>query len=343
MPYSTAEHDFYQKRYTKILKEGMDFESERNTFSRKLFKVQMTTDKSVRDTSISSVQNLRRLAENQQAPLVRINQGFISEIAWNRFGLALETSFESEKTDDNNAIEKEASNQAARILRTEDNYAGRVFRRAMDPSYAIADGAPLISASHVLRTGGTQSNTLTSQLALSYSSLGQATDVMMQLKDNSGNTANHGNKFTIMVPNEFTVRETAFQLAGVNAPDYKPGTNNNDANYFTLVEGLNYDVLVVNALNLSRAQEIGETTIRYTDGAAAEYTNRWFLLDRELLAQQEALVMPVLKEGDSLIRQLETESLAMKRIVYHFFGHGVRAGLHNWVVGSKGDGSASNF
>jgi hypothetical protein len=344
MPYSTSEHDLYQKRYAKILKEGMDYKSQRDTFSRKFFDVQITTDKSVRDTSISSGQNLQRLAEGQNAPITRIQQGFISEIPWNRFGVATEVTFETIKTDDNNAVEDEANDQISRVLRTEDNYAGRIFRQAMNASYPIADGVPLVSASHPLRTGGTQSNTFSNyQKPLTYDSLLEARDIMNRLKDHSGNKISHGKKMTILIPDESSVMETAFQLAGVNGAMNKPGTMNNDKNFFQYMQGTKFNVVSTSALNLTAAQEIGETTTQYSDTAAQAYTNRWFLIDEELLMAKKFLAMPVLKGGDSLLKAIETESLTQKKMVYHFFGHGVRAGVCTWLVGSKGDNSATNF
>jgi len=324
------------KRYSRILSEGLEkFQSEKKTFTSYFFDRVVTSDKGARDTSISTVEQMFPLSEAQVAPIVSITQGFESFVPWIKFGVARETTWETRKTNDSGDVERLAKEKVNTIARTEDLYAGRIFRQAFNPSFPTASGSPLISASLPLRNGNTQTNTLSSQLPLSYDTLGQLTDVMRAMRDHSGNRINTSTKLTLMVPNIQGVRELAFQLVGKNGAMMKPGGNNNDSNFYQKYEGFDYNLIVVNCIDSVSATTIGET--------ASSANTSWFLIDEGMLMEKKYLVMPMLKESDSLIKAIETESLSMKQLVYHYMGFGVRAGFSGWIAGSKGDNSASNF
>ena len=63
-------------------------------------------------------------------------------------------------------------------------------------------------------------------------------------------------KNKVLFGSEF-IREEMYQIAGVDGPHYRPGTDENDANYFIM--GDRFDVMVIPWLNFEIAKQAGET------------------------------------------------------------------------------------
>jgi hypothetical protein len=86
------------------------------------------------------------------------------------------------------------------------------------------DGVPLFSASHPLLSGGTQSNTPSTQADLSVTSLQNGITAFGQFKDERGlNKACYAKKLMVGVANQFVVEELL-------KSEYKPYTANNERN-----------------------------------------------------------------------------------------------------------------
>ena len=191
----------------------------------------------------------------------------------------------------------------------------------------------MLSATHPLRSGGTQANTFADvQKPLTYDTVLEGVDYLSRMKTNSGERVIRAKtkKYTLLIPDEGNIKETAFQLMGKNGAEKKPGTPNNDANYFRYIEGENYNVIIWDALNLSVAQDMGETTTAYSAAADAAYTNQWFIIDEDMLKETEALQYVVLESEEAKSNVITTDSMGMRFLTYSWFGFGVAAGLHTW-------------
>jgi len=244
----------------------MNYATNRDTLGSMLAKTETITERSIRDTSISSPKLMTRVGENGIAPLSTIQQGFVSEIAWERYSLQFEVTDEAQLVDQNGAIMEAIKDNASQVAKTQDYSFGSIFRNATTTN--IADGVPLLSASHPTRSGSTQANTFSDvQKPLTYDTLLEGVDYLNRLKTNSGErvSRNRNKNFTLLIPNEMSSVERAFQLIGKTANDMKPGTENNDVNFFKKYEGAKFNLIVSDSLNLSTAQDMGETTTAYSD------------------------------------------------------------------------------
>lgn len=343
--FSTANTSIGEKAMVKVLKEGMaKYELDKNSIVTKYFKRFATTDKTTLTTSISTQEVMRPLAEDQTAPNVNIIQGYESKISWNRYGLSRAVSWEALKTDDFGVIEKMKDDIINTVKRTEEYYGTRILRQAFSSSYPLATGTPLITAQYPLRFGGTQANTFTDvQKALSYDSLHELMDIMIDMKTHSGELLNRGNKLTLVVGNRSAVRDIAFQLCGIDGATAKPGSEFNDSNFFQRYEGVEFNLILTNLTSFQIAKQLGETTGLSTDSANLRYSTQWMLIDEQMLMEGEYLMMPILNESNSLVRMIESESLSQKTNLYHFFGHGVASGFNGWIAGSTGTNLVTNF
>ena len=89
---------------------------------------------------------------------------------------------------------------------------------------AGSDGSPLISATHTLSIGGTQSNALTAASDLDASSLQEAIAIIEETKDEKGlNVALKPWKLVVGTRNQWAARELLDS-------EYKPGTSDNEIN-----------------------------------------------------------------------------------------------------------------
>jgi hypothetical protein len=344
MATTTARTDFDNTRYTKILQEEMNYATNRDTLPALLTKTETTTERSIRDTSISAPKLMTQVGENGIAPLSTVQQGFVSEIAWNRYSIQFEVTDEAQLVDQHDAIMGAIKDQASQVAKTQDYAFGGIFRNATTNN--LADGVPLLSASHALRSGATQANTFTDvQKPLTYDTLLEGVDYLNRMKTNSGErvSRNRNKNFTILIPNEMGAVERAYQLIGKQANEMKPGAENNDVNFFKKFEGAKFNLIVSDSLNLSTAQDMGETTTLYTDSGASAYSNRWFLMDEDMVQKLGAFKKIIAKDREQKSKIIETESLSIKMLLYSYFGFGCTPIAPLAIFGSKGDNSATNF
>lgn len=212
-------------------------------------------------------------------------------------------------TDQTNVIEKQS-----RGLPFNSRYSRQLniwsdFRRAWDPSRLHGDGKTLVSVAHPRKDGGpVQANTFLDgvQKPLTYDNALELQDVMLSVVSNSGNlmtVGSEGSQKTIIVPP--TLREQAFQIAGVDGPDYKAGSADNDKNYFR--KGDRFNVLVVDFLKYEAARQAGETSAAKS---ATFYDSMWGIIDlsiaKDYFKVYEAMGYPsfddeVNKKNESLI------------------------------------------
>ena len=341
-PFNLAQSSLYDKRLAKIMSEGMDkYVEAKDTIATKWFKREITSDIAYRTTSVSTPQILRRLSENQNAPKVDIVQGYDTAVAWNRYGLGRELTWEAMKTDDSGELEKLLNEKIDTIKRSENYFCTKVIREGFNPGVIMGSGTSLITSSYPLRYGGTLANTFVDiQKPLSYDSLQEALTYMRRMRDHSGNPVTHSTKWTLVVGNHEAVRDTAFQLAGV---EMKPGTDFNDSNFFMRYPGVQVNVVITDLICYDVANVLGEVDTSEATAGNLRYATQWFLVDEEMLMKNDYLVMPILKESNSIVRNIETQSLSQQTDLFHFFGFGVNGSCPWWIFGSKGTNLATDF
>lgn len=217
-----------------------------------------------------------------------------------------------------------------------DLHAFSMFRRAWDSNRTFGDGVTLISTAHPKKaSGGTQANTYADgvQLALSYDNALTLQDQLLSVTSNNGNLLSIGdtsNNKLLVVPT--ALRETAFQIAGVNADDRQPDTADNNANYFR--KGDKFDVLVTKYLSYEAARQMGETAVAKSS-ASNYFDSMWFIVDTALAKkyfkfyEQEGYPY----EADKFVEENES----MKYYFYDSYAYG-NSGFFP-IVGSKGDGT----
>ena len=323
----------------KAVEEGLKYEGD--TFAAKYYKKEIIKQRALVDTSVSTSHYLLPLTEDEVPGTVAITEGFQSSIPWQVYGISRQITKIASLLKGGDQLMDMVTDSAEDILRTRDAVALRPFRQAFDSTVTLADGVSFINTSHPLRNASiaSQSNTFSDgiQRALSYESLLDLANVMDNQVDHSGNPIVSSSKKTLMVSLDQRNIERAFQLIGGNSNDMKPGTQNNDKNFFTRYSGVKYDMLVVNPMRLQTAIAMGETTDTLALNAA-QWENRFFLLDE--MRARKYLAMSCLKGHDNLTQSLTTESFGEKYITETSFGAGIRAGVTNWIVGSRGDGAA---
>jgi len=186
-------------------------------------------------------------------------------------------------TDQTDTVEEMARDlpRAARYSR-ELNIWG-MFRNAWNPLIVYGDSKPFVSPSHPRKDQGpAQANTFPDgvQRPLTYNNALDLQDQMISVVSNQGNLMNVSspgkNKCIIVGP---YLREEAFQIAGVEGPDGKPGTDVNDENYFR--KGDKFDVLVVDWLSYEAAVQAGETTVAKTS-SSNYWDTMWGIIDVDM-------------------------------------------------------------
>ena len=319
------------------LEEGLKYQND--TFAEKMYTKEYIDQPGLVDTSISTSHFLIPLQEDEVPQGVGVVEGFQSYIPWQTLGLSRQITKVASLQKGGNELMNLVKSHGEDMVRSKDAYSLQPFRLAFDSSYTIADGQSLISTAHPLRSGGSYSNTFTDgiQRALTYETLLDAVSILNRQVDHSGNPVVSSSKFTILVPNEQRIVEQAFQLIGGDMSALKAGTQNNDQSYFRKYEGNMFNLIVSNSMTLNVARAIGETTNTYASNESS-WVNRWFVIDE--MRAKKYLAQAVLKGYENLTQSLLTESFSQKEIFTTSFGFGVRAGIANWVFGSRGDNAA---
>lgn len=330
-------------RLQKIAKSHMGY-SESGALYKKLgVNTVETSERSVVYTDVVGPKIMTKVSEAGLAPTSPITQGFVAPIVWEEYNLNHEITYDARKTDQQNSLSQQMKDYATAVVQTQDYVFGRLFRQAFNTGVLHADGKSLISAAHPLKSGGTTSNTFTdTQKALSYDSLYEGINVFQLRMKNHANERiprQGTSNLVLMVPNDPVIVQQAFQLAGVKSPDLKPGTDQNDANFYKYYEGVNIDLIVSDVITLAIAQDMGETTTLYT--ASSILKTMWFLLDKKMI--QAAFKKVVLNDSNSIFKESEKSNLVKCYNTFSFFGFGTTSIAPLAVFGSKGDGTATNF
>jgi hypothetical protein len=303
-----------------------------------------TTQKSATFSDVAADQLMDEVPEGGLAPESDVLQGFVAAIPWTEKHKSFSITHDAKKTDQYDMIIKKMNDYTSSIMRTQDYHFGSIFRNSFDTAYNLSDGKPLLSNSHPLKSSGTTSNTFaTSQKPLSYESLQEAEDVLnVRMKDHSGMLIERParKRLALIIPDDSALRDTALQLVVGNSAGLRPGTANNDANYFQKYEGVKYDLYISKCLSLAVAQKMGETTDTY-GGSLSRYQTNWWVVDQDML---EDAMKKVQLEGSDVIFEKTTERGLIDIFdFYTFFAYGVTSMGHFAVFGSKGDNSATNF
>lgn len=163
--------------------------------------------------------------EGTSIPELDFRTPFYMDVTPYKYGGVFSVSSEAMETDKYGLI----TSRSMKLLRAEakakEILCADIHNLATSTSLATPDGLAFASASH-LYNGGTFSNIVTGNPALSAASLAQAVNEMMYIQvDDEGDPMHYTGPYTLLIhPNNF---ELATRL--VNATKY-PTTNNNDPN-----------------------------------------------------------------------------------------------------------------
>lgn len=240
-------------------------------------------------------------------------------------------------TDQSNVVERLSRDIVQSQKRSRELYVWSVLRNAFNSTVTYGDGVPLVSLSHPRKDGGTaQANTFADgvQKALNYENALELQDQLIAIVANNGNlmVAGSPGRKKILFGSEY-LREKLYQIAGVDAPMYKPGTANNDKNYFA--EGDKFDVLIVPYMNYEAAKLASEVGSVTKTSASNYWDTMWGIADADL-AKRYFKVFE--QEGYPRFQDEERyENEAMNFYGYDQYAYGVTA--YYPVVMSKGDSS----
>lgn len=151
-------------------------------------------------------------------------QGYKKTFTHTTYAKAIRISQEMYEDDLYGIMSDMTTSLARSLMQREEVDAANILNNAFSTSYTGPDGAALISASHTLSVGGTQSNALSAASDLSASSLQEAIGIIEKAKDEKGlNIAMKAT--TLVVPPD--LQWTAAELL---ESAYLPGTANNEIN-----------------------------------------------------------------------------------------------------------------
>ena len=249
------------------------------------------------------------------------------------------------ETDQSDEIEKMARGLPRTIEYSRSAHTFSLIRRMEDPTMVGGDGKQLLSVAHPRKDGnGTQSNTFVDgvQRELTYDNAVILRNVLRSQVSNTGNLLGAGDprrKMCLWVSRD--LEERAFQIAGTgmrpggnNNLVKKPDTANNDRNYF--VEGVNFDVLVLDFVSHEIATQAGETSVAKSS-SLNNYDTRWGICDPAIM--KEFFKVKFLIGYDS---GLITEDVNHRnQVVSKFANDKYSFGYTSWLgfTGSLGDDS----
>lgn len=200
------------------------------------------------------------------------------------------------------------------------------------------DGKALISGLHPRKDGGSaQSNTFGDgvQRPLTLDNVLLLEDQLIAVVSNSGNLMTVGdesnNKLLVVSPYQ---REAAFQIAGVDGPDMKPDTNENDINYIR--KGEKYDVLVTKWLSYEAAKQADGITFAKTSSSNF-YDKMWFIVDTTNVKDYFKLYIRKGYASGQFDDEIQKSNQALVKYGYDKY----MFGFSGWfpIAGSKGDGT----
>lgn len=240
-------------------------------------------------------------------------------------------------TDLTGEVERRARGLPMTVEYSRNMYTTGMFRRAWDTSYTWGDGKPLISLSHPLKDGsGTQENTFTDgvQRPLTYDNALRLEDVLGAMVSNSGNLLNTGaTGRNLVLFGAWNLRETLFQIAGVEGPDKQPDTDDNNVNWFR--KGAKYDVLVSKFFSYEAAKNAKEVGTITKSSSLNYWDSMWGIMDVDVCKAYNKMVI---YEGYPYYEEefrVKNETMAKYALDAYTFGTSGYFG----TVSSKGDNS----
>lgn len=169
---------------------------------------------------------------------------FINRVLYKVYGLAFALTKVLVEDGDHIKIGQIFSRHLANsLIETKETITANMLNRAFNGSYVGGDGKKLIATDHPI-VGGTFSNQLTTQAALSQTSLEQLLIQLSTAVDNNGKRSRLGGVRIIVPPALRYVAEVLLKSS------LKTGTNNNDIN---VLKGELSDTAVVTRLTSSTA------------------------------------------------------------------------------------------
>lgn len=187
-----------------------------------LFNMESTDRELVQKLEISSLGLMSVTSEGEQAPKDAFNQSYSKNYSVIKYAKAIGISDEMMADDQWSMISDMVKSGARSAKETENVTAMNIFNNAFTTELG-SDGVAICSASHPSQVGN-QSNKLSADADLSYSSLAEAEQIFRQFKDDRG-------KRLLIKPRILLVSETDRQnaLEIVQSP-YKANTANNNIN-----------------------------------------------------------------------------------------------------------------
>lgn len=240
-------------------------------------------------------------------------------------------------TDQEDTIEQLSRDIVRSQKRSRENKIWSMIRKAFDAQTTYGDGVSLVSLSHPRKDGGTaQANTFADgvQKTVSYDAVKELQDQLIAITANNGNLMVSGaqGRNKVLIGSEY-LREELFNIAGVEGPDYKPGTADNDMNYFR--KGDKFDVLIVPDMNYEAAKLAGETGSVSKTSSSNYWDKMWGIVDVDLAKRYFKVY-----EQEGYPRFQDEERYANESM--NFFGYdqfAFGATAYYPIVMSKGDNS----
>lgn len=177
------------------------------------------------DVGVSGFGLARVKSEGAPVEYDDMRQGFTTRYSHVTYALGFQVSREAYEDDLYDVVaEKRAKSLALSMRQTKEIVGANIYNRAFDTNYTGGDGKTLINSAHVNISGGTWSNTLTTNANISEAALEQASiDVQRFTNDRGLKMAFQAD--TIIIP-----PEQAFEVERILKSQYRVGSDVNDVN-----------------------------------------------------------------------------------------------------------------
>ena len=176
------------------------------------------------------------------------SQGFTARYTHVRYGLGFMVTKIAFDDDLYGVVgRKRAKALAFSARQTKETVAANIFNRAFNSSYLGSDAIQLVSTAHVNVSGGTWSNRLATDAALSEAAIEQLLINLMDVRNDRGmRIAIQGQK--LIVPTQLT-----FEAQRILGSEYRVGTAENDINAIVATNKLPMGIVVNNYLTSTTA------------------------------------------------------------------------------------------
>lgn len=281
MPNTTLNWQVWNKRIDAYIEDELDLLPK--SVYETLVRPTGMTDKEMQDMTYSGFGPIPEVGESGNSVESSPLEGFLTIYQLREYRMHAEFSSTMIETDRHDTVEELSRSFARTPNYTRNlNFFG-LLRNAFDATATGGDGRSLISLLHPRKDGaGTQPNTFVDgiQRSLDYASVELIANVMDDVVANNGNllevAATGRNKLLVTTPKN---KIKAFQIAGVDGPDFEPDSAENNVNFFR--KGDNYDVLITDFLSWNAASQAGDTTVAKTSSSNI-WDSMWFVIDVEL-------------------------------------------------------------